>query len=114
LPTCLAIIGCTGPIGLNPPDVAGRRCSSTAAAGSVPGRSTIWSASSPKTRTWWTSAAGRPSRRTPYGTSLIRTNADIVLVAELMGHNDLETTRLYTLPTDADVEAAVARLPADR
>jgi integrase len=47
------------------------------------------------------------------GRSLIR-STDIVPVAELMGHSDLETTRLYTLPTDADVEAAVARLPADQ
>lgn len=54
------------------------------------------------------------SIRHTYGTNLIRVGTDIVLVAELIGHNDLETTRLYTLTTEADVKAAVARLPADQ
>jgi hypothetical protein len=31
-----------------------------------------------------------------------------------MGHRRLDTTMLYTLPTQADVEAAVSRLPADQ
>lgn len=48
------------------------------------------------------------SIRHTYGTNLIRVGTDIVLVAELIGHNDLETTRLYTLTTEADVKAAVA------
>ena len=52
--------------------------------------------------------------RHTFGTNLIRAGVDIVVVAELMGHEDLETTRLYALPTEADVEAAVARLPADQ
>ena len=52
--------------------------------------------------------------RHTFGTNLIRAGTDIVLVAELMGHNDLETTRLYTLPTQADVETALATLPADQ
>jgi integrase/recombinase XerC len=47
-------------------------------------------------------------------TTSFRAGTDLVLVAELMGHHDLETTRLYTLPTEADVEAAVARLPTDQ
>ncbi|MET9713339.1 hypothetical protein [Nocardiopsis alba] len=38
---------------------------------------------------------------------------DVVTVAQLMGHKRLETTRRYTLPTQADMEAAVARLPID-
>jgi integrase len=46
-------------------------------------------------------------------TTSLRDGTDLVVVAELMGHHSLETTRLYTLPTEADVEAAVARLPAD-
>ena len=43
-----------------------------------------------------------------------RAGTDLVIVAELMGHHDLETTRLYTLPTDDDVAAAVGRLQADQ
>ena len=52
--------------------------------------------------------------RHTFGTNLIRSGVDIVVVAELMGHGDLETTRLYSLPTEADVLAAVARLPSDQ
>jgi integrase/recombinase XerC len=36
------------------------------------------------------------------------------VVAELMGHRRLDTTRLYTLPTDTDLEDGVSRLPADQ
>ncbi len=54
------------------------------------------------------------SIRHTYGTNLIRCRAAIVLVADLMGHNDLETTRLYTLPSQEDVETAVAALPTDQ
>jgi site-specific recombinase XerD len=52
--------------------------------------------------------------RHTFGTNLVRAGTDLVIVAELMGHHDLETTRLYTLPTDDDVAAAVARLPGDQ
>lgn len=38
---------------------------------------------------------------------------DLVTVGQLMGHKRLETTRRYTLPTTADLEAAVGNLPAD-
>jgi integrase/recombinase XerC len=39
---------------------------------------------------------------------------DIVIVAELMGHRRLDTTRLHTLPTERDFEDAVAKLPPDQ
>ncbi len=35
-------------------------------------------------------------------TRLVRAGNDIVLVAELAGHSRLETTRRYSLPSDAD------------
>jgi hypothetical protein len=38
---------------------------------------------------------------------------DIVQVG-VIGHRRLDTTRLYTLPIGADLEAAVAKLPADQ
>ncbi len=40
-------------------------------------------------------------------TNLIRSGADIVLVAELAGHRRLDTTRRYSLPSEADRDAAV-------
>jgi site-specific recombinase XerD len=40
-------------------------------------------------------------------TNLIRSGADVVLVAELAGHRRLDTTRRYSLPSEADREAAV-------
>ena len=40
-------------------------------------------------------------------TNLIRSGADVVLVAEIAGHRRLDTTRRYSLPSDADRDAAV-------
>lgn len=40
-------------------------------------------------------------------TNLVRGGHDIVLVAELAGHRRLETTRRYSLPSDADRQAAM-------
>lgn len=48
--------------------------------------------------------------RHTFGTRLVREGHDILLVAELMGHAGLETTRAYSLPTDADREAAINSL----
>jgi len=41
---------------------------------------------------------------------LVRSRADIVLVAEVLGHTSLETTRRYSLPTEDDHAAALERL----
>ncbi len=43
-------------------------------------------------------------------TNLVRGGNDIVLVAELLGHQRLETTRRYSLPSAADRQAAMERL----
>jgi len=40
-------------------------------------------------------------------TNLIRSGADIVLVAEIAGHRRLDTTRRYSLPSEGDRDAAV-------
>jgi hypothetical protein len=39
---------------------------------------------------------------TPLATSLVRGKTDLVVVAELMGHSRLDTTRQYSLPTEQD------------
>ncbi|GAA3507520.1 integrase/recombinase XerC [Streptosporangium album] len=51
-------------------------------------------------------------RRT-FGTQLVRAGKDLILVAELMGHERLDTTRRYTLPTSADRAAALDALITD-
>ncbi len=45
-------------------------------------------------------------------TNLVRSGADVVLVAELAGHRRLDTTRRYSLPSEADRDAAVEALLA--
>lgn len=52
--------------------------------------------------------------RHTFGTNLVRAGTDLVLVAELMGHGRLESTRRYTRPSAADREKAVNSLPNDR
>jgi integrase/recombinase XerC len=51
--------------------------------------------------------------RHTFGTELTRSGVDLVTVAELMGHASLETTRLYTRPSKADMQRAVDMLAAD-
>jgi site-specific recombinase XerD len=51
--------------------------------------------------------------RHTFGTELTRRGVDLVTVAELMGHASLETTRLYTRPSAADMQRAVDLLSAD-
>ncbi len=52
--------------------------------------------------------------RHTFGTRLVREGHDLVLIAELMGHARLETTRAYSLPTDVDRQAAINSLFTDR
>jgi integrase/recombinase XerC len=59
--------------------------------------------------------------RHTFGTDLVRGRGematepvDVVLVAELMGHADLNTTRRYALPTDVDKARALEALTTDR
>ncbi len=40
-------------------------------------------------------------------TNLVRSGADMVLVAEIAGHRRLDTTRRYSLPSEADRDAAL-------
>jgi integrase/recombinase XerC len=51
--------------------------------------------------------------RHTFGTELTRSGVDLVTVAELMGHASLETTRLYTRPSAADLQRAVDLLSVD-
>jgi len=51
--------------------------------------------------------------RHTFVTRLVRSGADVVLVAELAGHRSLETTRRYALPTEADRAAALEVLAVD-
>lgn len=51
-------------------------------------------------------------RRT-MATQLLRDGADPVLVADLFGHADLGTLKIYTQPNDTDRERAVALLTTD-
>ncbi len=45
--------------------------------------------------------------RHSFVTNLVRSGADVVLVAEISGHRRLDTTRRYSLPSQADKDAAV-------
>ncbi|MCY9783173.1 tyrosine-type recombinase/integrase [Nocardiopsis sp. EMB25] len=48
------------------------------------------------------------------GSELAKEPVDLVTVAELMGHADINTTRRYALPTEADKAAALDVLTVDR
>ncbi|MGH7746117.1 MAG: tyrosine-type recombinase/integrase, partial [Candidatus Dormibacteria bacterium] len=62
---------------------------------------------------------GREADFTPHvlrhtaATAMIRDGADIVVVAEILGHS-VETTRRYSLPTEQDKQRAIERLPVDQ
>ena len=51
--------------------------------------------------------------RHTFATQLLRGGADPVLVADLLGHADLGTLKIYTQPNDADRERALALLTTD-
>ena len=51
--------------------------------------------------------------RHTFVTNLVRSGADVVLVAELAGHRRLDTTRRYSLPSQADKDAAVEAVLVD-
>lgn len=51
--------------------------------------------------------------RHTFGTILVRAGVDLVQVAELMGHQSVETTRVYARPTVEDSAAAVERIAVD-
>jgi len=51
--------------------------------------------------------------RHTFVTRLVRAGVDVVLVAELAGHRSLETTRRYSLPSEADRQAAVELASVD-
>jgi site-specific recombinase XerD len=53
-------------------------------------------------------------QRHTFATSLVRGNTDLVVVAELLGHSRLETTRRYSLPSDDDKAHALDLLTVDR
>ena len=40
-------------------------------------------------------------------TNLVRSGADVVMVAEIGGHRRLDTVRRYSLPSEADKDAAL-------
>ena len=45
--------------------------------------------------------------RHTFVTNLVRSGADVVLIAELAGHRRLDTTRRYSLPSETDRADAV-------
>ena len=51
--------------------------------------------------------------RHTFATQLIRDGSDPILVAELLGHGSLDTTRRYALPAETDKEAALNALITD-
>lgn len=52
--------------------------------------------------------------RHTFATTLIRGGTDLIVVADLLGHQRLESVRAYTQPTAADRAKAVNLLPTDR
>jgi site-specific recombinase XerD len=51
--------------------------------------------------------------RHSFATTLVRSNTDLIVAAELLGHARLETIRAYSRPTAEDRRKAVQLLPVD-
>jgi integrase/recombinase XerC len=51
--------------------------------------------------------------RHTFATNLVRDATNLVLVTELLGHARVDTVRIYTLPTEDDVQDAVDRVTVD-
>jgi integrase/recombinase XerC len=51
--------------------------------------------------------------RHTFATRLVRGGTDLIIVADLLGHARLETTRVYTGPTDEDRTSALDLLDVD-
>ena len=51
--------------------------------------------------------------RHTFATSLVPGKTNLVVVAELMGHSRLDTTRQYSLPTERDKADALNHLTTD-
>lgn len=49
--------------------------------------------------------------RHTYGTQLLRQGVDVRVVKDLLGHEDITSTVVYTEVTDQTLSAAVLRLP---
>ena len=47
-------------------------------------------------------------------TNLVRSGADVVLIAELAGYRRLDTTRRYSLPSETDRADAVESIQVER
>ena len=52
--------------------------------------------------------------RHTFVTNLVRSGADVVLIAELAGHRRLDTTRRYSLPSETDRSDAVESILVDQ
>lgn len=50
--------------------------------------------------------------RHTFGTQVLRSGEDLVTVARLLGHERIETTAIYTQPSERDLERAVEKLEA--
>lgn len=51
--------------------------------------------------------------RHTFATQLVRSGTNLVLVADLLGHQRLDTTRVYTQPSDTDRANALSALLTD-